>query len=696
MIGIFSSSAGVVYVPKGGANEYEIFDVVEGEVREPVEAQYLYSASQDWEELEGSDAENLLEVAASEYYVGRTVSLLRLAVAGLERPLEKRVLEDVEELLQTRVSAEKVLDRMLVAPLKDDRLPFAPAECALSYGYTGVASILDELVELQSPVRRLTDMWLGLPDTMFSDFGMSREKVWAIVVEKCGMKQLLGAGSRGVFTAKWNLLAFHFNTPHSRAGLGKVGEVLSGRLFPGERESQSMINEVMEDTERTEREQPVSVMSPRENHERVKKEIAAIAQAVSQGQDANAEKFLKQLVEKQISFRGGESYAVKSLCNIAKRCADMFRVDYERICLEQALRLEPYDAWTLIQYGDHLKRVGDYEEALKVVGEAEKFGGSCIARSCAADVYSQQGDYEKAIQIYKSIPNWKDISEVLTGIADNLRKMGCMEEARQAYSNILSSAVEDPLEYSQGAARMGAGLAEIAKREGKLEEALQIYDGILKHGVDERSRLVYRLARCHILKLMERYDDAYIVADSIIQEYPFAMQARFARGSLLGLMGRETEGLRDLPESSSSRSWQEWSRRYYRGLLLFKLERYEDAKTNLVEELPKAIASGEEKAILRMAAALSFLRENEILEADKILSSIPDLHDCHAQYLSLVLKLHLAAQKKDLATMNLLKEQIGRVQVIDAQLEKAVLALDKGDFSGALICETDVLLKIAA
>jgi hypothetical protein len=174
------------------------------------------------------------------------------------------------------------------------------------------------------------------------------------------------------------------------------------------------------------------------------------------------------------------------------------------------------------------------------------------------------------------------------------------------------------------------------------------------------------------------------------------MQARFIRGSLLGLMGRELEGLKDLPESNTSRSWREWLRRYYRGLLLFKLRQYKDAKKNLVEELPKAIASGEDKAILRMAAALCFLRENETVEVDGILSQIPDLYDCHAQYLCLVLKLHSATMKEDLSTVKSLKEQIARLNVVDARLGKAVLALDERDFSLAFEYETDALLKLAA
>ena len=161
-------------------------------------------------------------------------------------------------------------------------------------------------------------------------------------------------------------------------------------------------------------------------------------------------------------------------------------------------------------------------------------------------------------------------------------------------------------------------------------------------------------------------------------------------------MGREPEGLKDLPESNASRSWQEWLRRYYRGLLLFKLKQYKDAKKNLVEEFPKAIASGEEKAILRMAAALCFLREDKTVEVHEILSQIPDLYDCHAQYLYLVLQLHTATIKEDLSTIKSLKEQIARLKFVDAKLDKAVLALNERNFLLAFEYEADALLKLAA
>jgi tetratricopeptide (TPR) repeat protein len=697
MIGISSSSAGVLLLPKPGTGEYTVLDVVGGTEQYPVEAQYLYSAAQDWEEIEGSDAKALLEIAIREYWLERAVSLLRLAIRGLESSLERRVFEEVEEILGSRVSSEKVLDRLLVAPLADPRSPLTPAKSALSYGFSAVASILDELAELQPLLHRLTDLWLGLAETAFSNFPESREMIWATLVEKCGVKQLLKAGSRLEFTTKWNLLTFHFPKPQSRSEIGIIGQELSRRLFPSEEQEEIMTAPLTEEAELVPRDEEERVVRDHRTFKRVEKQIATIAQAVSEGHDAKAEKFLRELIQQQTSFPGGVSYAVKSLCNIAQRCADMFRMDYEVVCLDNARQLDPFDSWALIQYGDHLKRVGNYGEALRSFEKAEQLGESVVAKSSVADVYSQQGDYARAILAYKAIPNWSDKAEVRTAIADNLRRMGRMEDAQEAYSELINLAQQGLPEFVGSNIRAQAGIAEIAKIQGRLEEALKTYYGILAiKDISDRDRRIYKLGLCNVLKLMEKFDQAYAVVDEVIQKYPFAMEARFIRGSILGLMGKEMEGLKDLPDSSGSRSWREWLRRYYRGLLLLKLEKYGDAKKNLVEELDKAIISGEDKAILRMAAALCFLREDETSEADGILSEIHDLHDCHAQYLYLVLKMHAAARKEDLATMNSLRERIAGLKPVDARLDKAVMALGERNFSLAIECEIVALLKLAA
>jgi len=697
MVAITSRSAGVILFPKPKSSDYTVIDVVEAVEKDPVEAQYLYSAAQDWEEIEGNDETALLETATREYWLARTVSHLRLAIGGLEKSLEKRVLEDIEENLSSRVSCEKVLNHLLIAPLVNPRSPVALAKSALSQGFAVVASILDGLVDLQPLLHKLTNHWLSLSEEVFSRFPESREMIWVAVVEKGRMRDLLKADSKHNFETEWNFLAWDFSIPKSRTGVSILGKELSSRLFPGD-ESEKIFTIV-----KTEEPEPTYVNEEGRgatNHQaflRAKKQISAIAKAVSEGHDTKAEKFLRELIHEQTSVYGGESYAVKSLCNIAQYCADMFRTDFEIICLDKALELKLSDAWALIQKGDYLKRMGHYDEALVVLREAQLLGENEVGKSSEADVYSQQGRYEKAIEIYETIPNWRENPPVLMGIAGNLRKSGLLDQSRALYQQIIDSPQIEGSQFANTEDRALAGLAEIEKTQGNLEEAALIYKDILSRNFDEdRDKVFYRLGLCNVLKLMGEFEEAYKIVENVIEDYPFAMTARFIRGSILGLIGKEKEGLLDLPERTDFGLWREWLRRYYRGLLLFRLERYEDAKENLVEELNKAIASEQEKSLLRMAAALCFLRENQTAKADELLSEIPDLYDSHILYLSLVLKLHLATRNEESAKIKRLEKQIAKLKVKDEGLDKAVIAIDQRNFTDAFNYETDALLKLAA
>ena len=701
MIGVSSSSAGVLCLPKPGTDAYIVLDVVEGTEQNPITIHHLYSSVQDWTEIEGADQKSLLEIATREYWVERATSLLRLAINGLGSSLERRILEHVEEILSTRVSSMDVLNRLLIAPISSRYCTRDLTESALSNGCATVASILDELFDLQPLLRRFSDIWLGLSGVFFSGIAEPKENIWVTLIEKCKINELLKVNSKREFTAKWNLLTYYFNSPQSRSGIQAIGQQMSSQLFPSE--SRVMMKDTLlttDDDNTAEAYNAKQTMTNYELFEQAKKQIASIAQAVSEGRNSNAEKFLRELIKQQTSYSGGIDHTIKSLCNIAKQCADMFRLDFEIICLDEALRLNKSDPWTLIQYGDHLKRVGNYDEALIYFNKAETLGAikdELYARACAADVYTQKGDFTKAIETYETIQNWNDSPQICTAIADTLRKMGNLEEAQKAYKLLIDLALDGSPEFVGSEMRANAGLAEIAKRQGKLDDSLRIYQKVLtSKNIDDQDRIFYKLGLCNILKLMENYDEAYNVIDELIQNYPFAMEARFIRGSILGLIGKELDGLKDLPESSEPHSWREWLRSYYRGLLLLKLNRYTDARKILVEELASAIASDEEKAIIRMAAALCFLYENNISEGDRVLSNITALYDCNTQYLSLVLKLHLATKKADLIMINTLRAQIIGLKIVDANLQRAVEAINQENFTLAINIETDALLKLAA
>ncbi len=692
MTGLFSKNTGIVFLPKSREEEYSVFDVVEGVECDHLEANYIYSTAQDWEEIEGDNNKFILEHAEKEYWLARSVSHLRLIIRGLDPALEKSVFEHLEEIIGPRVSADKVLNHLLIAPLKNPAAPHQAAKSALTNGFSVLALILDELEGLQPPLQRLTDLWLDIEDAEFNGFSESKEMVWMSVVEECDIAKLLKSPHSHDFIKHWNSLAYHFQAPLSRSSVGRLGKLLSAQLFPSEEaETAATTAQLQDEYAPAPHEENGHQAADYKTYKRVQKQISAIMEAVSGGRDRQANKFLKHLIKTQTD----PHYATKSLCNIAQNCANIFRTDFEARCLKMACDLAPNDAWSLIQCGDHQKREGHYKLAIQFFTKAKQLGHAEVADSSIADVYSMAGKYSRSIDIYQRIPNYEDKPKVLTAIADNYRKMGYLDVAKKSYDKLIGQATNE--EFCDQEARAIAGKAEIAKTQGDLPESETLYRMLLsRRDIENRDRLFYRLGLCNVLKLKEDFEGAFSVVDEIIQEYPFAMRARCTKSSILALFDREKEGLRSLPKINISDSFREWRILYYRGLLLLKLSRYTDAKKILVDQLLDAVAAKENDVMLRLGAALCLLSEHDIPQASMVLEKLPDLQDCHAQHLSLVLKLHLAIQQNDHELTTSLRTKITGLHITDQMLEKAVSALDNDDFSLALKFETNALLKLAA
>ena len=112
-----------------------------------------------------------------------------------------------------------------------------------------------------------------------------------------------------------------------------------------------------------------------------------------------------------------------------------------------------------------------------------------------------QERFAEAEQAYKAIPGWEGILSVRTALADLLRYRGDWSSATAAYHSLLD---EWPAEI-----RPWAGLAEVLKRKGDLPESLAIYEKVLATGTsDERDEMIYRLAKCNVLKQQFRLEDA--------------------------------------------------------------------------------------------------------------------------------------------------------------------------------------------
>ncbi len=652
------------------------------------EARHCLALVRDWADVETDPSETVILDLQRQFWLERCTSYARQLLCGIDESLADDVLEELESLCQTRVSAQALLNRLLVAELRCSEKPTKLAQRALANGLAAIARLFDALAESQPLLRRLISMWTSILDSHFTSLTITRQEVWVKLAEQGIMFDLLHSDSTRAFQGRWFSLLTSIPIA-DRVGVQRVGRLLAERLHPEGEEAR--VPQSSREEEHRGNEQVQRRPSTRRAGVDLKtalSQIEAIQHELAAGRDANAARYLTELVEAQ-----RPEHAVKSLCNVASRCHDMFRADFEKKCYTMALQITEDDGWLFSQYGDYLKRVGEYEEATKVLARAAVLCSDRdrrVAVSTLADTWAQQGDYAKAEREYKSLPFWQHNDSVRTALADMRRRQGLLDLAEADYDAILN---EWPNSH-----RALAGKAEITKYRGELPKAKATYSKLLEDAeIDERSRRIYKLAFVHILKLMNELDEAYELADNTVHESPFCMYARALRGSIMGLMGREREAVLDLPSIHRQAAVGEWIQQYVRGLLLLKLERFGDARVQLVERFSSAVRTHTDSSdsLLRLAAAYVFLCENESRQAVAYLDGIVTPTGALDNYVAKVLRLHAAVAMKDRDFARQLVEELRPACQADPMIRQATEALVRNDLREASSVELELLLRAA-
>ena len=691
---IYSPTAGILVSAPPSGPAPDIYYLADRHEWSDLEGLYTLSAIQDWQVVNSDDADlrSVIQSCTSDYWLSRVQSLIICLIEGVSDPLALEVLERVEEALQAHCSVDGVLGRLLVAPLRDSRRVEALAALALSNGFSAVAALLDRLADLQPLLRRFVARWLELPATEFVDLPVSREEFWQRLTGDSLLTRLLQAADHAAFSSTWLGLARVESAVVGRRAILHLGNLLARVLFPTSVRRDRGVEHARDDDRIADELEQTSHREGFSGHaayQRALKQVNAIAQAVAEGKDGTASRYLTQLIADQVQSSTREQL-VKSLCNIAQKCACMFRADFERQCLDRAMSIDSDDAWTLTQMGNHLKRVGEFEEAIKVLERAAT-GHASVAMSSIADVWCEKGDYSKAAEVYEGIPGWRDIVQVCTGLADIKRHTGKLSEALSEYEEILR-------EWQwPGTDRAMAGKAEIFKQWGRFDEAIAIYDSLIySPAIEESNALVYRLAKCAVLKQANRLTDAYKLADDVVRATPFCMSARIQRSSLLALLGKEAEALASIPQGSVPPAFGTWITQYYRGLLLLKLERYQEAKELLVDRFESASLASDNRAILRLGAAFALLCLNDFGLAAAALSEIGNVRDYYTEFVRHVLELHLCVVREDQERAAEIARQLRGAWESDETVMKVVDALQQKDFATAKRYELELLLRVAA
>ena len=693
----FSVGSGTLVVSNRQSETNVVIDVKARSVMNQV-PRWLH-LSTDWEEYQDDSVEKLVESCNREYWIQRASDLL-LIISRYDDC--KEVLDEINDIVMTYASAEEVMNRLLIAPLLDRSYFERLAITALADGYSAVASILDQVVELQPNLLRLVDNWLSIVSAHEDDLEIADyQTIWRLVNRRSNVSKLIRSTTEKEFLNNWNKPIFDVHSNQVRLKFGSVANKMASRMTFVARttdadDSYDSVVENVDELYSDEHYRRNFGDSHAENI-RVTKQISAIVEAVSEGKDAKASKYLEELVQQQVSANVNSIFVVKSLCNIAQKCSYIFRYDFEQNCLLKANSLLPTDQWTLVQLGNFYKRMGKHEDAIKYLTQASELGiqGRDIVNSSIADVMKEQGRYEEALQLYDSIETNTEFQNKWVAIADLKRLMGKREEAKALYHKAIESAKTRAVIADELRAR--AGLAELEKREGNLKEARSTYEDILdNYSHSETDYYHYTVAQVDVCKRMGDYNRALQLLDEVIRKFPFSVQASRLRAVLFGLVGKTNQAMSQLLKESSEGIFQQWSVKYFHGLLLLKLNRYSDARSCLIENYIESTTNSNRMVQIRLGAALWYLTNSDGESATNELQKVQTSLDDQTDYLRFILEFHAAVIVDDRLRINEIMQECNGFKSANTSIKTAVQYIISKQFEAAIVIEIDEMLRVAA
>ena len=431
MNAFLSNSTGILIFQTKEKCEY--FDVYKNAPLDSHVAESRLVFSKEEIELNFSDKKKILSLASREFWISECASLIQEVLCGLPSRLEKNTFSKIESILESNSDIDdKVLNHLLIAPLSNEINISDKSHKAIILNSFSTASILDKLRELQPLLQRMVENWLSI--TVKDNYSsLDKSVVWKKLVFEMDFEKILTASSKTKYETLLNSLLFKFPNASQRILVKKYLDSLIDLRFPDYRVKDLRVEDLVE-SEKTKISVEQEAVNVYEIIKSVEKQINTIISLVEQGRDDNAKKYLNELVEMQTSHPDGIEYALKSLCNIAKKSADLMRQDFEALALKKAFELPKVDQWTFIQYSDHLKRLGKYSEALDYLDKARELGEVTILESLRADIYANLGEYDLALEIFEGIND--DEYVIDNSKADIYRKVNKLDEAQVIYQII--------------------------------------------------------------------------------------------------------------------------------------------------------------------------------------------------------------------------------------------------------------------
>lgn len=135
----------------------------------PTHAAHLaFGVIDDWELIEAASNDDLLRNARIRHLQTRAVSNIEFCLLGASPTLQRSLLEEVEELLKSLGSIDRLAALLLRAPLRDTHGMATLTSNCLSESFGSTASLLDQVVEMQPLLQQLADKWLSISEDHFA------------------------------------------------------------------------------------------------------------------------------------------------------------------------------------------------------------------------------------------------------------------------------------------------------------------------------------------------------------------------------------------------------------------------------------------------------------------------------------------------------------------------------------------------
>ena len=109
----------------------------------------------------------------------------------------------------------------------------------------------------------------------------------------------------------------------------------------------------------------------------------------------------------------------------------------------------------------------------------------------------------------------------------------------------------------------------------------------------------------------------------------------------------------------------------------------------------RALDGGDNRGIIRLGAAFAYLHAKEFDRAQRELNAIEANRDFFAEYLSDVLRLHLAVARKDEQTVETYAKKLDKVASLSRMIAAAVASLLSGKIANAFALEANLLLAVS-